>query len=74
MNLEKYLPIESELERAKAIHPEFPTNVFEQFTIIQEELGEVAMALNDKDIKHAKLELIQTAAMCMRMIENLPIC
>jgi len=71
MNLKKYLPIETELQRAKTIHPEFPKNHFEQFTIIQEELGEVAMALNDRNIEHAKIELIQTAAMCMRMIENL---
>lgn len=69
--LEKYLPIESELERAKTLHPNFPLNIFEQFTIIQEELGEVAMALNDRNNDHAKVELIQTAAMCMRMIENL---
>lgn len=69
--LKKYLPIESELERAKTLHPNFPLNIFEQFTIIQEELGEVAMALNDRNINHAKTELIQTAAMCMRMIENL---
>jgi hypothetical protein len=65
-----------ELQRAETIHPFYPIDPFKQLAIMQEEAGEVTKAVLDwqdgKDtVKHVREELIQTAAMCMRMIKNL---
>ena len=75
--LRKYAPIDAELKRAEKLHPNYPTDMFRQLAIMQEEAGEVTKAVVDyhyaKDtVLHIKEELIQTAAMCMRMIDNLP--
>lgn len=74
--LKKYAPIEAELNRAKKKHPIFPTSMFEQLAIIQEEAGEVTKAVlhfhhENGSLEDIKSELIQTAAMCMRMLERL---
>ena len=77
MNKEEiYISIESELIRAKEIHPNYPVDRFLQFTIMQEEAGEVAKAVNDfhfgkGSLEDVKTELIQTAAMCVRMLETI---
>ena len=57
-------------------HSYFPTNIFEQLSIMIEEAGEVAKAVNDfkfsgGSISCVKDELYQTAAMCLRMLNNL---
>lgn len=75
--LQKYNPIDLELKRAEKKHPKFPTDIFQQLSILQEEAGEVTMAVNhyhwdNGTIEDVKEELIQTAAMCMRMLQNLP--
>jgi NTP pyrophosphatase (non-canonical NTP hydrolase) len=74
--LQKYAPIDLELRRAKEKHPNYPNDIFQQLAIMQEEAGEVTMAVLDhyydgKSLSHVKEELIQTAAMCMRMLEYL---
>jgi hypothetical protein len=74
--LRKYAPIETELKRAKKIHPNFPEDRFKQLAIMNEESGEVTKAVLDNhfgggSLKDIKLELIQTAAMCMRMLESM---
>ena len=76
-SLQKYSKIEKELERAEKKHPEFPADMFRQLAIMQEEAGEVTKAVLDYHyekgtLEHVKEELIQTAAMCMRMLEHLP--
>ena len=68
--------IATELERAKKKHPNWPADIFQQLAIMQEEAGEVTKAVLDyhfekKSISDVKCELIQTAAMCVRMLENL---
>jgi NTP pyrophosphatase (non-canonical NTP hydrolase) len=75
--LRKYSPIESELKRAEIKHPDYPIDMFRQVAIMNEESGEVTKAVLDYhyeggSIEHIKEELIQTAAMCMRMLMNLP--
>lgn len=70
--------IATELERAKKLHPNYPTDIYHQLAIMQEEAGEVAKAVLDYKCNKASLndvreELIQTAAMCVRMLENLPL-
>lgn len=77
ITLEKFIPIQKELQRANKLHPNFPKDMFQQLAIMQEEAGEVTKAVLDyhfgKDtIEHVREELIQTAAMCVRMLQNLP--
>ena len=75
--LKKYNIIEAELNRAKEKHPDWPTEIFKQLSIMQEEAGGVTKAVNEYcllnrgSLQEVKDELVQTAAMCMRMIESL---
>ena len=71
-----YNEIDAELKFAKTKHPDFPTDMFQQLAIMQEEAGEVTKAVLHYHFEYAHLtdvknELIQTAAMCIRMLENL---
>lgn len=74
------LEIEAELARAKRLYPLWPTDLVEAAAIVAEEAGEALKeALNlrpcEKPGKGSKeklrTELIQTAAMAMRALENL---
>ena len=72
----KYSRIQDELERAEKKHPIFPLNIFEQLAIMQEEAGEVTKAVLHLKYENGTLydieeELVQTAAMCMRMLQSL---
>lgn len=74
--LRKYSVIEAELQRAKRKHSEYPDNIFKQVAIISEEAGEIAQAtlkyVDEKGtLNDVRNELIQTAAMCMRMLEDI---
>jgi NTP pyrophosphatase (non-canonical NTP hydrolase) len=75
--LKKYSEIEAELKRAEKKHPDFPKDMFRQLAIVMEEAGEVPKAVlhyhyEGGSLKDIKDELIQTAAMCMRMLKHLP--
>jgi len=75
--LQKYNIIDAELKIAEKKHPNFPTDIFHQLAIMQEEAGEVTQAVlhfhyEKGTLEHVKEELVQTAAMCMRMLQNLP--
>ncbi len=75
--LQKFAKIDRELTRAEHKHPNFPTDLFHQLAIMQEEAGEVTKAVlqynyENGSIDHIREELIQTAAMCVRMLQNLP--
>lgn len=66
-----------ELERAKKLHPNWPADIIHAVAVVAEESGEaVRAALNmhyqGGSIADLRTELVQTAAMCVRMIENLP--
>ena len=68
--------IEDELQKAIKKHPDWPIDIFRQLAIMQEEAGEVTKAVlhyvyEDGTIKKVKEELIQTAAMCIRMLDDL---
>lgn len=74
--LQKYSPIDAELKRAKKKHPNYPTNMYEQLAIMQEEAGEVTKAVlhyhhEGGSLQDIKKELIQTASSCMRMLQAL---
>lgn len=69
--------IRQELERAKKIHPVFPKNIVTMTAIMAEEAGEAIREANriaddgNGDLNAWKTELIQTAAMCVRCLENI---
>ena len=71
------LEILEELDRAKKKHPDFPRSIVGMVSIMAEEAGEAIREANriedDKngDLKALRTELIQTAAMCARCLENL---
>jgi NTP pyrophosphatase (non-canonical NTP hydrolase) len=71
-----YEAIEAELNRAEEKHPDYPQDIFQQLAIMQEEAGEVTKAVlhyhyENGTIEHIHKELVQTAAMCIRMLQNL---
>lgn len=45
--------------------------ITEWVSILAEETGEVAMAVNDKDWGNLRVELIQVAAVCVSLLEHL---
>jgi hypothetical protein len=66
----------AELEKAEAKHPSWPDDLLHQIAIVNEESGEATRAAlhcvyegGTKD--DLQTELIQTAAMCVRMLKNL---
>lgn len=71
------LAVLNELERAKKKYPEFPTGIVRQVAIMAEEAGEAIREANNieygqnGDLDALRTELIQTAAMCLRVIENM---
>lgn len=74
---EIFSDIQSELARAKKLHPGFPESVVRMVAIMAEESGEALREANriedDKngDLNDLRTELIQTAAMCVRCLEKL---
>lgn len=72
-----YSEISAELDRAKKKHPDFPSGIVRQVSIMAEEAGEAIREANrieddgNGDLAALRTELIQTAAMCVRCLENL---
>ena len=74
--LRKYSAIETELNKAIKKHPDYPVDMYKQYAIIAEEAGEIVKAVlhyydEGGSIEDIKNELIQTAAMCVRMLNYL---
>lgn len=72
----EYAEIDSELQRAKVKHPNYPPDMFQQLAIMQEEAGEVTKAVlhyhyENGSLENVRKELIQTSAMCVRMLQNI---
>ena len=70
------IKIKEELTRAETKHPNWPKDVLHQIAIINEESGEATKAAlhlvyERGTIEELKEELVQTAAMCIRMLKNL---
>ena len=71
------LALLSELCRAMDLHPVWPSDLIHQVAIVAEESGEaVQAALNHvyhgDSLEKVRTELIQTGAMCIRALVNLP--
>jgi hypothetical protein len=69
--LGKYRAFEAELLKAYKKHPEWSGNLYECYTVLCKEVGEVGKALLDFDHAGASLddlltEVSQSGAMCMR--------
>lgn len=67
--------IQQELVKAESKHPSWPTDILHQVAIVNEESGEATRAALQYQYEGGKLEevqieLIQTAAMCIRMLKN----
>lgn len=67
--------VDEELERARDLYPEWPEDIVHQAAIVAEEAGEVVRAALNHHYHGApkvdiRDELIQTAAMCFRMLEG----
>lgn len=71
------LEVLAELDRAKKLHPNFPAGIVRQVAIMAEEAGEAIREANRieddgiGDLAELRTELIQTAAMCLRVIEHM---
>ena len=61
----------NELDHAIKKHPEFPVDLIHQVAIMAEEAGEAIQAANNGDAEQVKKELLHTAAMCIRVIQNM---
>lgn len=61
--------IHIERNRQNQLHPQ-KLNLAMRFITIMEEMGEVAQALQDKDMESVYRELIDAAASCIRMAEE----
>lgn len=60
-----------ELGKAKAKHPDFPYLYAERLSVIMEELGELAAAINDEEKKERIVEeAAHVAVTAIRFIEN----
>jgi hypothetical protein len=70
------IKILDELEKAEAKHPDWPCDILHQIAIVNEESGEATRAAlqffyKGGGLENVQAELIQTAAMCIRMLENI---
>lgn len=68
--------IEKEYERALELHPNWPEDEIHAVSIMIEEAGESLRAANrfimeDGDYNRIAEEVVQTAAMCLRILTNL---
>ena len=58
------------LSHAREKHPIWPHNEFEAMSIITEEVGELAQALNDGDENQARVEAGHVLATVIRFLEG----
>ena len=73
---EAFDAIREELYRAEQKHPNWPNDIFKQIAIINEEAGQTTKAIlhyidENGSFISIQEELIQTAAVCVRMLISL---
>lgn len=64
-----FAKIDIERARQNRLHPTFSWAF--RMSVLTEEVGEVARAINEHDAKNLREELIQVAAVAVRWIEHL---
>jgi len=67
--------IRDEVARGRKAHPKWPTDLTDQFSIMAEEADEAAKAavdfkFHDGTLSQFRTEVVHTAAMCVRILEN----
>lgn len=63
--------IKRAVESARTRHPEFSEgNNYKMFTLLGEEKGELAEALNERDLVQAKAEALDCIAVLVRFLED----
>ncbi len=65
-----FMAISTERERQDRLHPDddYQDSVF--LAVLVEEVGEVAQAMLEDEPKQLRTELVQVAAVCIRMLER----
>ena len=68
--------VQAEIDRAERLYPAWPPNIFEQMAVVNEEAGEATRAVlhykrENGSLQDVKTELIQTCAVCIRMLKEL---
>lgn len=64
------LKIEKAVKHAEQKHPVFADNKYQAISIIGEEFGELAQAVNDNDFDKAEKEALDLIATCIRFLKN----
>ena len=59
--------VRGSISNAVAKHPDFAKTPYQAISIVTEELGELAQAVNDGNKEQAKLELFHVIATCARL-------
>lgn len=68
---EIYKLIDIERNRQDRIHPTWPVDLHRCMSVLSEECGEVAAAVNDGRPTGMRAEIVQTAAVCVRWLESM---
>lgn len=69
MKIKTIVAITRACNRAKTKHPMFAENIYQAISLASEELGEMAQAVNDGDMKKARKEALDLIAVCVRFLE-----
>ena len=68
-----YKAIDLERHRQDRLHPTWPADARYALSVLAEEFGEVAEALNDGRERGLRAELVQVAAVCVRWLESMEV-
>lgn len=64
------LKIEKAVKKAELKHPVFAESAYQVVSILAEETGEFAQAINDKDFSRAESEALDIIAVCIRFLKE----
>ncbi len=64
------MAISTERERQDRLHPDDDYSDSVYLAVLMEEVGEVAQAMLEDEPKQLRTELVEVAAVCVRMLER----
>lgn len=62
--------IEKAVKKTETKHPVFADSAYQVVSILSEETGEFAQAINDKDFDKAEAEALDLIAVCIRFLKE----